>query len=314
MLQEEAGAAAPAAAETVSHVPPTVTGFGRFVHRVADGDLGAETWLLLWDSVGRPVLLALVLLMAVFAAAGWVARVTERALSRAGVEPTLTRFLCNLTRYGVLLAGVVMVLGTLGVETTSLAAALAAAGFAIGMALSGTLSNVAAGLMLLFFRPFRVDDTVVVNGVTAKVYQINLFNTELDTFDNRRIIMPNSKVFDNTIENISFHPRRRVEVAVGTAYGADLDETRRVLERAATGVEGGLADPAPAVILLELGASSVNWVVHVWAASSDFGAVKQRLIRGVKAALDEAKIGIPFPQMDVHLDGVVRQGEGRPGS
>lgn len=314
MVQEQSETVAPVVVDAQGHViPPTLGGFGRFVHRVADGDFGPGTWLLLWESVGRPVLIALVLIVLVFAGAGWLFRVSTRALTRARVEPTLTRFLSNLVRYAVLIAGGIAILGTLGVETTSLAAALAAGGFAIGMALSGTLSNVAAGIMLLFFRPFKVDDTVVVNGVTARVYQINLFNTELDTPDNRRIIMPNNSVFNNTIENVSFHPRRRVEVAVGTAYDAGLDETRRVLEQAAARVQGGLGVPAPDVVLLQLGASSVNWSVHLWAASADFGAVKQRLIREVKVALDAAGIGIPFPQMDVHLDGVVRQGEHRSG-
>jgi small conductance mechanosensitive channel len=203
----------------------------------------------------------------------------------------------------------VAILGTLGIETTSLAAALAAAGFAIGMALSGTLGNVASGIMLLLFRPFRVGDAVVVNGVTAKVYQINLFNTELDTFDNRRIIMPNNAVFGNTIENISYHPTRRVDVTVGTTYSSDIDQARAVLTRVARSVEGGLADPEPAIVLSGMGASSIDWAVRVWVNAPDFWAVKDRLTRDIKVALDEAKIGIPFPQMDVHIDGKILRPE-----
>lgn len=315
-MQQDASQAVAETAQTVADTAPVMeggsevaSGFGEFVSRVAEGNLGADTWILLWSSVGQPILLALVLIVAVFLGAGWVSRITDRALTRARVEPTLSRFLANLVRYLVLIVGGIAILGTLGVETTSFAAALAAAGFAIGMALSGTLSNVAAGIMLLLFRPFKVGDAVTVNGVTARVYQINLFNTELDTFDNRRVIMPNGSVFGNTIENISYHKTRRVDVNVGTTYSSNIDQAREVLMRAARSTEGILGDPEAAVVLLEMGSSSINWVVRVWVKSEDFWAVKDRLTRNVKVALDEAKIGIPFPQMDVHLDGVLRRVE-----
>jgi small conductance mechanosensitive channel len=304
--------ASQAASETVKQAEDGIevaNGFGEFVSRVTEGDVGTDTWILLWSSVGQPVLLALVLIVAVFLGAGWLSRITDRALTRARVEPTLSRFLANLVRYLVLVIGGITILGTLGVETTSFAAALAAAGFAIGMALSGTLSNVAAGIMLLLFRPFKVGDAVTVNGVTARVYQINLFNTEFDTFDNRRVIMPNSSVFGNTIENISYHKTRRVEVNVGTTYSSNIDQAREVLMRAARGTEGILGDPEPVVLLLEMGSSSINWAVRVWVNAPDFWAVRDRLTRNVKVGLDEAKIGIPLPQMDVHLDGVLRRVE-----
>jgi small conductance mechanosensitive channel len=139
-------------------------------------------------------------------------------------------------------------------------------------------------------------------GVLGKVNCIELFTIAIDTFDNRRIIIPNSAVFGSTIENISHHPTRRADVDVGTDYTADIDRTREVLLAAAKSVEGGLEDPAPDVFLLGLGASSVDWSVRVWCSSGDFGAVKQATIRAVKKSLDDAGIGIPFPQMDVHLD------------
>jgi small conductance mechanosensitive channel len=309
MFQEESVEIAPATAAETEVKPALADGFGDFVHRVSDGDLSTGTWVLLWESVGQPVVIALILIVAVLIGAGWLRRMTERALTRARVETTLTRFLSNLVRYFVLIAGGIAILGTLGVETTSFAAALAAAGFAIGMALSGTLSNVAAGIMLLFFRPFKAGDAVVVNGMTAKVYQINLFNTELDTFDNRRIIMPNSSVFNNTIENISYHKTRRVDVTVGTTYASDIDQARAVLTRTVKAVQGGLADPEPVVVLTEMGSSSINWAVRVWVKSEDFWDVRDRLTRDIKVALDQAKIGIPFPQMSVHLDGVLRRDE-----
>jgi small conductance mechanosensitive channel len=298
--------AVPVVADATPH-SQIADGFGEVVKRITDGDFSADTWILMWQTIGQPVLLALVLIVAVLLGAGWVRKITAKACRRAKVEETLARFLANLAKYAVLFAGGVAILGTLGIETASFAAALAAVGFAIGMALSGTLGNVAAGVMLLFFRPFKVGDAVNAAGVTGKIYEINLFNTSFDTFDNRRIIVPNSDLFNKNIENITFHPTRRVDVNVGTEYKADLDKTREVLKRVAESVEGGLKDPAPAVVLLELGGSSINWVVRVWVNTPDFWDVKDRLTRNIKVALDEAKIGIPFPQMDVHLDGVLKR-------
>lgn len=298
--------AVPVVADAAPH-NQIADGFGEVVKRITDGDFSADTWILMWQTIGQPVLLALVLIVAVLIGAGWVRKITAKACRRAKVEETLARFLANLAKYAVLFAGGVAILGTLGIETASFAAALAAVGFAIGMALSGTLGNVAAGVMLLFFRPFKVGDAVNAAGVTGKIYEINLFNTAFDTFDNRRIIVPNSDLFNKNIENITFHPTRRVDVNVGTEYKADLDKTREVLVRVAESVEGRIPEPAPAVVLLELGSSSINWVVRVWVNTPDFWDVKDRLTRNIKVALDEAKIGIPFPQMDVHLDGVLKR-------
>ncbi|MCC5824332.1 MAG: mechanosensitive ion channel family protein [Phycisphaerales bacterium] len=310
MMQEETNATpevngAEQAAENGGS--PVADGFGEFVSRAVEGDLSAGTWVLFWQSVGQPVLLAVVLIVAVVLAGSWLRRATERSLVRARVEQTLARFLANVVKVLVLVAGGITILGTLGLETTSFAAALAAAGFAIGMALSGTLGNVAAGVMLLLFRPFKVGDAVTVNGITAKVFQINLFNSEFDTFDNRRVIMPNSAVFGNTIENISHHATRRVDVGVGTTYASDIDKAREVLMEAARSTENILTDPAPAVVLTGMGDSSIDWSVRVWVNAADFWPVKDRLTRNVKVALDKAEIGIPFPQMDVHIDGMVRR-------
>ena len=168
-----------------------------------------------------------------------------------------------------------------------------------------TLGNVAAGVMLLVFRPYKVGDVVKVNDVTAKVDEIELFTTTFDTFDNRRIIMPNSEIFGNTIENISYHKTRRVDVAVGTAYEADIDTARQTLMAAAMAVEGRIEDPAPVVYLNELGDSSINWTLRVWVNAPDFWAVKDRLTRDVKYALDKAGIGIPFPQRDLNFSGPI---------
>ena len=250
---------------------------------------------------GGRVVVALVVLFAGWILAGWVGRVTQKALTKAKIDETLAKFLCKTARWAILLLVILACLSVFGVETTSFAAVLGSAGIAIGLAFQGTLGNFASGIMLLMFRPFQVGDVVTVGGITGKVDEIELFTTTLDTFDNRRFIIPNGSVFGTTIENISFHPQRRVDVAVGVAYSADIDRTREVLTQAVQNVPGKLDDPEPATVLLDLGDSCVNWSVRVWARSDDFGAVKQAATRAVKLALDEANIEIPFPQMDVHV-------------
>jgi small conductance mechanosensitive channel len=226
--------------------------------RLMEGDFSADTWIMLWDSVGWPVTKAIILIILVIMVAGWVSKITGKAVRRAKVEETLARFLSNIARYIVLVAGGVAILGTLGVETTSFAALIAAVGFAIGMAMSGMLGNVASGVMLLFFRPFKVGDVVNAAGTTGKIFEIGLFTTTFDTPDNRRIIVPNNSIFGGTIENISHHATRRVAVTVGTEYGSDIDKAREVLLAAAKATEHVLSDPEPAVVLTGLGGSSTT--------------------------------------------------------
>ena len=245
----------------------------------------------------------LVLLFAAWMVAGWTGRVTAKSLAKAQFDETLSKFFSNLARYTVLVLAVLACLGVFGVQTTSFAAVLAAAGFAIGLAFQGTLSNFSAGVMLLTFRPFKIGDVINAAGQVGKVMEIDLFTTILDTPDNRRLIIPNSSIFGGTIENITYHDTRRVDVSVGTEYSADLDQTRRVLEEVAKSEPGRLPDQEPQIYLLELGDSSISWVVRVWTKASDYWGVREKLTRNIKVALDQAKIGIPFPQMDVHVDG-----------
>lgn len=251
---------------------------------------------------------ALLLLFAAWIIAAWLRRTISHSLEKANFDITLTKFFGNAARYLLLIIAVLGCLEIFGVQATSFAAVLAAAGFAVGLAFQNTLSNFSAGIMLLTFRPFKVGDVVNVAGYVGKVDEIELFTTKIDTFDNRRIIVPNSAVFGSTIENITFHDTRRVDVSVGTDYPANLDETRKVLEAAGENVEGRLPDQEVQVVLDSLGDSSINWEVRVWSKTSDFLAVKQALTRAVKMALDDAGIGIPFPQMDVHLDGGLNKG------
>ena len=270
--------------------------------KLLEGDTSAIVDLLIL--YGPRLLGAIVILVVAFIASKMVSSMVRRTAEKARFDLTLSRFFGKLVYYVILIVGVMLALSLCGVEVTSFAAILAAAGFAIGMALSGTLSNFAAGAMLLIFRPFKVGDVINAAGVTAKVDAIELFTTTLDTFDNRHIIIPNSSIYSGTIENITHHRERRVDVNVGVAYDASIDQTREVLSKAAQSLNDKMIqgpDRGYQVYLLDLGSSSVNWVVRFWTTREDYWAVKEALTRAVKMHLDEADISIPFPQMDVHL-------------
>lgn len=256
-------------------------------------------------SYGVRVAGALALLLAAWIVAAWARRFTRKRLTQLEFDPTLTKFFANAARYVVLILAGLSCLQLFGVNVTGFAAVIAAAGFAIGMAFQNSLSNFSAGIMLLAFRPFQVGDVISVAGQIGKVAEIELFTTMLDTPDNRRIIIPNSVVFSSTIENISFHDTRRVDVNVGTDYGADLDATRAILEQVSNELSLKLADQDSQVVLLELGDSAIAWQVRVWVDAAEFWPAKQELTRAIKVELDKAGIGIPFPQMDLHVDGSV---------
>jgi len=253
-------------------------------------------------SIGKVV----VILLVAWILAGWVARIIRSRGEKAKrVDTTLALFFSNLARWAILVLGLITAIGVVGIPTASFAALIAAAGLAIGLALQGSLGNFASGVMLLIFRPFKVGDYVEVGGTSGTVMEIQLFATIIDTPDNRRMIVPNGEVFGQTIENVSYHSERRVDVAVGTDYGADLDRVRGVLKAAAEALPQKLADKDVAIVLQELGGSSIDWSVRVWVAASDFWPARDELTRLVKQHLDKAEIGIPFPQMDVHLDKAV---------
>jgi small conductance mechanosensitive channel len=253
---------------------------------------------------GEPLMWAVIILILANIASKIANNFARNGLQRAKVDETVARFLGRMAQYTVLALGVVFALSKFGVDVTSVAAIFVAAGFAVGMALSGTLSSFAAGVMLLTFRPFKVGQVVNAAGVTAKVIEIELFSTTFDTPDNRRIIVPNSAIYGSTIENISYNAERRVDVGVGVDYSADIDATRAVLEKAAKSLTNIIEGEGRGtqVVLGDLGDSSVNWTVRAWVPASDFWPTKEALTRAVKMHLDEAGISIPFPQMDVHLD------------
>ncbi len=252
---------------------------------------------------GTSVVGVLVFIIVVWIVAGWIGRLVRQSLETSPLDDTLTRFFPRLARWLVIIIGVVMALGIFGIQTASFAAVIGASAFAIGLAFQGTLAHFAAGVMMLIFRPINVGDVVNLEGEFGKIQEIDLVLTKMDTFDNRRVTIPNGKVFSSTITTLNAHEMRRVDVPVGADYGADIDATRAALEKALPNIEGALDEPAPQIVLDGLGDSSVDWVVRAWAPTPDWLAVKQSTIRAIKMALDEAEIGIPFPQMDVHLDG-----------
>ena len=259
-----------------------------------------------WTQEKAPAVIGvLVALFVAWIIAGMVKRGMIRGFEKAKFDKTLGKFFANAARWLILIAALLGCLGVFGVDTTSFAAVIGAAGLAIGLAFQGTLANFAAGVMLLVFRPFKVDDLVQIGGTTGVVVEIELFTTELCTPHNLKVIIPNSSIFGATITNYTHHGSRRIDIDVGADYSADIDETRKVLEAAVAKLENALEEPAPDVFLKGLGGSSVDWVVRAHCTNDKYWDLHQELVRAAKVSLDAAGIGIPFPQMDVHIDGAI---------
>jgi len=250
---------------------------------------------------GLRLILALVLLLVGRIVAGWVRGLLKRGLERGAVDATLIPFLSSLGYYAIIAVVAVAVLGIVGVETASLIAVLGAAGLAIGLALQGTLSNLAAGVMLLVFRPFGVGDTVELGGQTGKVDSIALFTTVLNTPDNVRITLPNASVWGGTVKNYSVNEDRRIDLVMGIDYGDDIGTAIQTVRKVIAADPRVLPEPAPQVAVSELGDSSVNLVVRPWCKGSDYWGVRFDLTRALKEGLEAAGCSFPFPQRDVHL-------------
>lgn len=241
-------------------------------------------------------------------AVAWISYIIASAIGRyvgglvsRKVDLTLGKFLTKAIRNLLMIVVAMGVLSYVGVDVTGLAAVLAAISFAIGMALQGTLGNFASGVMLLLFRPFKVDDYIVLSDTEGTVEEIDLFTTRINTLDNRHVIVPNGEIFGSKLENYTRNELRRVDVNVGAAYAADLDHTRQALERAVMSITEGVTSPPPQVYLNKLGASSVDWQLRVWCDPVHYWSVREDLTAAAKQQLDLAKISIPFPQMDIHV-------------
>ncbi|NID17277.1 mechanosensitive ion channel family protein [Luteibacter yeojuensis] len=247
--------------------------------------------------------LALLLLAAGFWLSARLANVGRRALERARVDVTLALFLRNVI-YGVLLALLfIQVLGTMGVPTASFIAAIGAAGLAIGLALNSSLSNLAWGVLLILFRPFRVGDFVTVGGVDGTVQSVNLMHTYLITPDNRQAVVPNAKVGGDAIINYNVRGTRRFEIKVGIGYGDDIGKAMQVVQDLFAADPRILKDPAPGVWTEGLGDSSVNLVIRGWTAVPDMWETQTTMLRRIKERFDEEGITIPYPQSEIRLVG-----------
>jgi len=240
---------------------------------------------------------------------GWVGgrlarRIVRRLMTRAKVAPAVTAFCGQLSFIVILVVAIVASLARFGVETTSFVAILGAAGFAIGFALQGALSNFAAGVLLLIQHPFRIGDFVEVAGVAGTVQDIQLFTTVLATPDNVKVIVPNGKIYGNTIHNYAGYETRRLDLGVGIGYGTPIERASSVAMDLMQDDDRVLVEPLPQVLVGELAESSVNLTLRMWVAGSNYWDVRFDLIRAVKQAFDREGIEIPFPQTVVHLDRV----------
>lgn len=235
----------------------------------------------------------------------WIIRVFMKALGRnmekRDVDATLRQFLKSLLSMILKILLLITVISMVGVEMTSFVAILAAAGFAIGMALSGTLQNFAGGVMLVIFKPFKVGDFIDAQGFMGIVKEIQIFNTILKTPDNKTIIIPNGGLSTGTMTNFSTEPTRRVDFIFGIGYNDDIDKAKSVISRLIEGDKRIFNDPAPFIAVSELADSSVNLAVRVWSDASDYWGVFFDLTENVKKTFDKEGISIPFPQRDLHV-------------
>ncbi len=257
------------------------------------------------EQIGVEFLPNLLAAIAIYIIGKWVARILVRLLNsvmkRANVDETLAKFLKNIAQALLMTFVILMVLARLGIDTLSLTAILGAAGVAIGFALQGSLSNFAAGVMLILFKPIRVGDFVEAGGTSGTVEEITIFNTMMRTGDNKQVIVPNGGIISDNIINYSAKPTRRIDLVIGCGYGDDLRAVKTFLERAVRSDDRILPEPEPVVAVSELGDNSVNFVVRPWVRTSDYWAVLWDLTEQIKLGFDERGFNFPFPSRDVYL-------------
>lgn len=253
------------------------------------------------------IVAALVILVVGLIVARVVSGTINRVMVSRSIDKTVADFLCALVRYGIIAFTLIAVLSRVGVQTASVIAVLGAAGLAVGLALQGSLANFAAGVLLVIFRPFRTGEYVDLGGVAGTVIQVQIFSTTLRTTDGKIIVVPNGKIIAGNIINSSREPDRRTEIIVGVAYDADIDVVKKLLGDIVAADKRIQHDKGVTIRLNEMAASSLNFVVWVWTTNGDAQAVYWDLLESFKRVLDENRIGIPYPQMDVHLYNADRQ-------
>lgn len=250
---------------------------------------------------GIQVLLAIVIFFVGTRVAKMCEKLTHKAIAKKNIDKAVGSFVASIVYALVFAATILMALSQVGVETTSFVAILGAAGLAIGLALQGSLSNFASGVLIIILRPFKSGDYIDAAGQSGSVAKIEIFSTELKTPDNKVVIIPNSAIMGGAIVNYSREKTRRVDLTVGVSYDACLKQTREVLESVVKANDKILKDPDYTIAVAALADSSVNFVVRSWAKTEDYWDVYFSLQENIKNALDEAGIGIPYPQMDVHV-------------
>ena len=224
-----------------------------------------------------------------------------KVMQKQQVDKTLETFICNLVRTALMIVVVIAAIGAVGIQTTSFIAIFGAAGLAVGLALQGSLSNFASGVLIVLFRPYRVGDWIEAAGISGSVEQVQILTTILKTGDNKQIIVPNSQIMDSIITNYSANDTRRVDMVVGVSYGDDLDQVRKTLKDILAVEDRILPEPAPTIAVSALADSSVNFVVRPWVKTSDYWGVMFDLTEAIKKRFDKEGISFPFPQQDVHL-------------
>ncbi|MBR9975477.1 MAG: mechanosensitive ion channel [Bacteroidetes bacterium] len=263
-----------------------------------------ELWSYLEQSV-QLYALNIVIAIVILIIGRWIAKAVVgmlgRVMNKRAVDQTLNRFVSNMLFAFLMAVVIIAAIGQLGVQTTSLVAIVGAAGLAIGLALQGSLSNFAAGVMIIIFRPFRAGDYVEAGGVSGSVLEVAIFNTTLKTPDNKRVIVPNAQITGSSITNYSAEDKRRVDMVFGIGYGDDIRKAKEAIEAVLAEDERILKDPAPTIGVIELGASSVNLAVRPWVATADYWDVYFALNERMKLRFDADGLTIPFPQRDLHM-------------
>jgi len=241
----------------------------------------------------------------IFVIGRWIAKaiisMMRKAMTRKQLDEILISFLANIVYVFLLLSVVLIAVSYLGIAVTPLVAVLGGAALAVGLALQSSLSNFASGLMLVGFRPFSKGNFVEAGGVSGTVSSVGIFQTQLTTPDNRHVIVPNSEITSQPITNYSAFDTRRIDLIIGVAYDDDLKTAQAVMKKVIEGHEKVLKDPEPAILMMELADSSVNFAVRPWVKTADYWGVRSELLESLKAELEAAGCSIPYPQRDVHL-------------
>ncbi|GDY28281.1 mechanosensitive ion channel protein [Agarivorans sp. Toyoura001] len=247
---------------------------------------------------------AIVVLFVGMIVARVMASSVEKLMNARNLDSTISHFVGSMVKYVIVAFVIIAALSRIGIQTASFVAIIGAAGLAVGLALQGSLSNFAAGVLIIGFRPFKAGDYVEIAGTSGSVASVQIFTTVLKTPDNKQVVVPNGSVLGGNIVNYSTHPTRRVDLVVGVSYNADLAKTKAILREVCEADTRVLKDPDITIGVSELADSSVNLVVRPWVNSADYWGVYFDLNENIKVALDNAGIEIPFPQMDIHLEKV----------